>query len=155
MTAANKRSYTRRDSAGGGAGGKSTLLTGRRIGSLMAQSAGFYTTWLFIGSLGASDWLQLGLAAGLDWLLFLKKREVLSGDSPRDISGWLAIAADTVTNAGGLWVVVLALDKTASYKMLAQGLGLGESMRLLPALIIALLLGLWLAVEPYRMWRQG
>ena len=79
------------------------------------------------------------------------------------VAGVIAIAVDTVLNAGGMWSVVLNMDKTESYKMFAGGLGSspphppltempGADMQMLPALGIALALGLGLALIPHKLW---
>lgn len=128
-------------------------LTRRKLAAIAAQLASLYTTWLFITSLGGSDLLGIGLAILVEWLLFEGKRAVLGGERGAAM-GWLCIGVDALLNAGGLWKVVLQLDSTESYKMLAQSLGLGGEMRLLPALLIALGLGVWLSLAPHDLWRD-
>jgi hypothetical protein len=128
-------------------------LTRRKLAAIAAQLASLYTTWLLVVALGGGGLVGVGIAVLLEWLLFEGKRAVLGGE--RGVAmGWVCIGADGLINAGGLWSVVLKFDKTESYKMLAQSLQLGGEMRLIPALLIALALGVWLSLAPHDLWRE-
>lgn len=128
-------------------------LTRRKLAAIAAQLASLYTTWLLVASLGGDELVGVGIALLLEWLLFEGKRAVLGGERGAAM-GWVCIGVDGLINAGGLWNVVLKLDSTESYKMLAQALGLGGEMRLVPALLIALALGVWLSLAPHDLWRD-
>jgi hypothetical protein len=68
--------------------------------------------------------------------------------------GLFAFVADTALNAGGMWAAILQLDSTESYKMFATALQLGDDMRMLPALLLALALGAALAWAPQKLWQD-
>ena len=128
------------------------FLTRRRIAAIVAQLGGWYTTWLFVQALGGDNLVGFSISIGLEWLLFEFKKSALTGQ--RDLLGVAAIAADALLNAGGMWAAVLSIDSTESYKMLSEALALGDDMRKLPALIIALCLGVALAIAPHMLWRE-
>ena len=129
------------------------VLTRRRIAAVLAQLGGWYTTWRFINALGIGDLAGLGISVGVEWSLFEFKQVVLNGTEKGNIYGWVAIIIDMLLNAGGLWAIVLNLDNTDSYKMLVTTLQIGGSeMRLIPALVVALGLGLLLAIAPHQLW---
>jgi hypothetical protein len=78
------------------------------------------------------------------------------------VGGIVAIAADTILNAGGMWAVVLGLDRTDSYAMFALSFSGGAhkasaagDMRFLPALAIALGLGYLLCIAPHKLWKRS
>lgn len=134
-------------------GADGQVITRRRIAAGVAQVGGWYTTWRFIAAVGGGGIVGLGISIAAEWLLFEFKRTVLSGEDKGDIYGWVAILIDTILNAGGLWAVILNLDNTDSYAMLAKSLEVGSGeMRLLPALVIALGVGYLLAIAPHRLW---
>lgn len=130
------------------------LITRRRVAAIAAQLMGFGTTWAFIAGLGLADLVGFGVAVVVEWLLFEFKRTVLNGEGKDKALGVAAILVDSLLNAGGMWVWVLNIDGTEAYKMLAQALALGESMRLVPALLICLALGFALAVAPHQLWKE-
>lgn len=130
----------------------SRRLSRRRYAAIVAQFGGFLTTLAFIQSLGIEPVTGFVIALILEWLLFEFKRALLSGE--RDLLGVLALIADTVLNAGGIWGLVLQLDATESYKMFSQSLQTGEEMRFVPALVIALALGAALAIAPHKLWHM-
>lgn len=69
------------------------------------------------------------------------------------LAGIIAIGADTALNAGGMWAVVLNLNDTDTYQMFAKSFDFGStSMRMLPALLIALALGYVLCIAPHKLW---
>ena len=127
-------------------------LTRRKVAAIVAQLASCYTTWLAVESLGGAGLAGLTIALVIEWLLFEGKRSVLVGAG--GMVGLTCWAIDALLNAGGLWSIVLKLDNTESYKMLASALSLGEDMRLIPALLIALALGAWLSIAPHDLWRD-
>lgn len=130
------------------------FLTRRRVAAIVAQLIGFGTTWAFFAALGVAGLWGFGVAVVIEWLLFEFKRAVLAGQSKDKALGVAAIVADTLLNAGGMWLWVLNIDSTEPYKMLARSLSLGETMRLIPALVLALALGLALCVAPHYLWKD-
>jgi hypothetical protein len=131
------------------------FLTRRRAAAIAAQVLGFGTTWAFFAALGIGGLWGFGIALVAEWLLFEFKRGLLDGAEKDKSLGVLGLVADTVLNAGGIWPWVLNVDGTEPYKMLAQSLTLGETMRLIPALVLALVLGLVLAIAPQRLWKES
>ena len=130
-------------------------LSRRRIAAILAQLGSWWTTWLFCTALGgetANGFVVFGISVALEWVLFEGKRAMLEGK--KDALGWVSFVSDALLNAGGLWAFVLALDATETYQMLAAGLNLGDEMRLLPALAIALALGAWLSLAPHQLWKE-
>jgi hypothetical protein len=154
---APRKTYAARTDDPAGDGGSSPQQTRRRVAAVVAALGGWFTTWLCVQALGGSGILGLAISVGIEWALFEFKRDVLSGDNPGSIGGIVAIGVDTILNAGGMWSVVLNLDNTDSYEMFAKSLQLGEKMNMIPALVIALVLGFFLAIGPHLLWhgRRG
>lgn len=135
--------------------GDEPRVTRRRVAAAAAQLGGWVTTWLFVRAIGLDGLVGLGVSLVLEWVLFEFKSAVLTGEGRADIYGWAAIVVDTLLNAGGIWGLVLGLDNTETYAMVSKSLDLGQKMNMLPAMIIALVLGFVLAVAPHRLWHGG
>jgi hypothetical protein len=80
----------------------------------------------------------------------------VAGDARRvTMGGIIAIGVDTVLNAGGMWTYVMGLNNTDSYEMFVKSLGASGDMRGIPALLIALALGLVLSIAPHKLWHRS
>lgn len=126
----------------------------RRMVAIAAQAASWWTTYLLIVQLGGSGLGGFALSLVLEWALVECKRRVFAGERAADTLGWAAILADTLINAGGLWVYVQRLDGTEAWKMLVQALQLGQELQQVPALVIALAIGFLLSYAPHRLWKE-
>lgn len=127
----------------------------RRIAAAMAQLGSFATTYGCIMALGGKGYTGFFLAVAIEFFLMMGKSLVFdSKKSGADAFGWMAIAADTFLNAGGIWPSIQLLDKAPSWIMLKEGMGLAGDIGSLPALVVALVLGYLLAVAPHRLWRE-
>lgn len=130
-------------------------LNPRKIAAAMAQLGSFATTYGCIIALGGKGYTGFFLAVAVEFFLMMGKSLVFDGrKTGADAFGWMAVAADTFLNAGGIWPAVQTLDKAPSWIMLKQGMGLAGDIGSLPALIVALVLGYLLAVAPHRLWRE-
>jgi hypothetical protein len=126
----------------------------RKIAAGLAQAGSFATTYGCIIALGGTGYKGFFLAVAIEFFLMMGKSMAFDRKSGNDAFGWLAVAADTFLNAGGIWPMVQTLDKAPSWIMLKEGMGLVGDIGKLPALIIALALGYLLAVAPHRLWRE-
>jgi hypothetical protein len=149
---AARKGYAARAVAGDESGDESPQSPRRRIAALVAAGGGWFTTWLCVQALGLGGWPGVVVSLVIEWLLFEFKRDVLSGKDPSSPGGIVAIIVDTILNGGGMWSVVLHLDKTESYEMFAKSFELDGKMSMLPALAISLALGYVLAIAPHQLW---
>jgi hypothetical protein len=131
---------------------KMMRLDGRKVAAAIAQIGSFTTTWLFIGAIGMDGWKCFGISLAVEVILTIAKGSILSGKS--DILGGAAILIDTLLNAGGLWPYVQRIDHTPTWKMFTESVGLDGTLRQLPALGFALVIGLLLSASPHLLWRH-
>ena len=133
------------------------VLNPYKIGAILAQAGSFLTTFAFFNAvlIGADALLIFGIAAGVEFLLTLGKGLLFNTTRHDDAVGWSAILFDTLLNAGGLWPYTARLTATPTAVMLTEALHLQGQMGSIPALILALVFGFWLAVSPHRLWRAG
>lgn len=128
-------------------------INGHKIAAVIAQVGSFATTYLFIRALGLNGIPGFFIAVAAEFLLLAMKTLVFSSKHSADALGWAAVIFDTLLNAGGLWPYVQHLDKTPSWGMLVEGLGMAGELRKIPALVIALGIGYILSIAPHRLWR--
>ncbi len=127
-----------------------------KIAAVLAQIGSFATTYGCLLALGMHGMAGFLLAIGVEFFLAAGKSLVFDHRrSGADAFGWIAIIADTLLNAGGIWPGVQTLDKAPTWIMLKEGIGLDGDLSRLPALIVALVLGYLLSVAPHRFWRGG
>jgi len=127
-------------------------MDGRRIAGLIAQAGSFATTWAFIAALDMPPLIGFGVALGIEIVLYYGKK--LAFEQGADSIGWVAVALDTLLNAGGLWPITKRFSATPTWIMLAEALGLQAQMSSVAALIIALVLGFILSALPHRLLRK-
>lgn len=120
--------------------------TGQRAAAVIAGAGSFATTLLFVWAIGVDFWWGIGVAVLIEFVLMQLKR--VGGPA-----AWTAHGIDTLLNGGGLFPYVLQLDKTPTWAMLVTGLGLEGGLRNLPALVLALAVGLGLSIAPLALWR--
>lgn len=136
--------------------GENLTINGHKVAAVLAQAGSFATTYACVIALGLTGYTGFFVAVGVEFLLAAGKALVFNSRKHRaDALGWIAIWIDTGLNAGGIWPFVQNLDKTPSWVMLVQAMGLDGELRKLPALIVALALGYLLSVAPHRFWREG
>ncbi len=126
---------------------------GRRLAAGAAQLASYLTTLSFVWALGIEAWAGAGVALLAEFVLFWLKTLVLEGKG-FDLLGGLAVAIDTLLNAGGIWLPILNLNDTPTWKMLADGLSLESDVSKAAGLVIALFIGFVLSIAPHRLWNK-
>lgn len=127
-----------------------------KIAAIIAQLGSFATTYGCILALGGQGYTAFWIAVVVEFLLASAKSLVFSSrKAGADALGWIAIAADTLLNAGGIWPMVKVLDNAPTWIMLKESMQLQGEIGRLPALIVALVLGYLLSVAPHRLWKGG
>lgn len=124
-------------------------LTGRKVASLLAHAASWYTTYLFIYAM-AGEGNQQGavfISIGLEIFLYICKKHLITKNH-RDPVGLASAFFDTLLNAGGLWPSVMSLNKSTSWQMLASSFQVGTTVSPLSGAIIALAVGGILSAAP-------
>lgn len=129
-----------------------TRMDGRQIAGLIALAGSFATTWAFIAALDMPPLIGFGVALAVEVVLYYGKK--LAFERGADSIGWVAVALDTLLNAGGLWPITKRFSATPTWIMLAESLGLEPQMSMLAALIIALVLGFILSALPHRLLKR-
>lgn len=127
-------------------------MDGRRVAGMIAQAGSFATTWAFIAALAMPPLIGFGIALGIEIVLYYGKK--LAFEQGADSIGWVAVALDTLLNAGGLWPITKRFSATPTWIMLAEALGLEQQMSSIAALIIALVLGFILSALPHRLLKK-
>jgi hypothetical protein len=123
-------------------------VSGYGLARYLALGASWYTTYLLVIIFGA-DWFPAVLISiGLE-IVFYRIKELVFIRSKGNLFGWTGIGLDTLTNAGGIWPLVLKLDNSDTWKMWAKAFGLGTEVHDLPALLIALAVGFILSIAPF------
>jgi hypothetical protein len=137
--------------------GGGPTLNPYKIGAVLAQLGSFLTTYAFFAAvlIGAPPLLTFGIAVGVEFLLTLGKGLLFNTARHDDAVGWAAILFDTLLNGGGLWPYAARLAATPTAIMFTEALHLDGQMGSVPALVLALVFGFWLAVSPHRLWRAG
>jgi hypothetical protein len=140
--------------------GQIVTINGWKAAAVITQVFSYLATYGFIVALGGNrtDWLSnVGLAAVLEFLLMAGKALIflVVGKQRSDALGWISVIFDTFLNAGGVWPYVQNGDDTPTWVMLAQSLNMEQTMALIPALIISLVIGFFLSVAPFVFWRRG
>lgn len=114
---------------------------------------GCYTTWLFVAVVAVAPILVTVFAAlVLQTVLSIVEWPFWSRRHRNAVSG-LAVVVDSAINAGGIWPLVLRFEDTPTWRMFATALELDPRFALVPALVVSLALGFWLAAAPERIWR--
>lgn len=126
-----------------------------KIAAVVAQIGSFATTYGCVLALGGKGYTGFWIAVVVEFLLAVSKSLVYGSRKGADALGWIAIVADTLLNAGGIWPMVKVLDNAPTWIMLKESMGLEGKIGSLPALIVALILGYLLSVAPHRLWRGG
>lgn len=111
------------------------------------------TTWQFVASLGVRDLLIAVPLAILGQALLTVVEHPFWGRR-RDAVAGVAVIADTMINAGGVWPWMSRLDQTPPWRMLAEGLQLAPGLAIVPALVLSLVFGYVLAAAPERVWKR-
>lgn len=120
--------------------------SGQKVAAVLTGVGSYVTTLLFVWAVGVPGWSGVIVAAVAEFVLIMCK----------DLSGpvaWGAHGLDTFLNGGGIFPYVLQLDKTPTWQMLVTGLGLEGELRSLPALILALGIGLVISLAPGALWK--
>lgn len=130
-------------------------MTGRKMAGYIAAGFSFVATLWFCQALSGGDGFGTWLfAAGLEFILFKAKGLIFNESRSDDGFGWVAVAIDTVLNAGGMWAYVLKIDDTPSYKMIAVTFDMQPQMAAVWALVLAVVLGFLLSWGPHRLLRD-
>lgn len=133
---------------------QSTLqINGRKVAALLAHSASYYTTYVFIVSLAGPGLSAVAIALALEVFLHIGK-SILIKQSHRDIVGIGCFVIDTFFNAGGLYPAVMTINKTGSWQMAAAATSTAPVIQPTTAAIIALALGALLSVAPVLLWKD-
>lgn len=118
----------------------------RAIASALSLVGSFVTSWLFFNAIGVTGWPGFLLAAVVEFILQVCKAE-------GGALGWGAHGIDTFINGGGIFSFVLEIDNTPTWTMLTTALKLDGQLQELPALVLALGVGLILSIAPIKLWR--
>jgi len=127
-------------------------VSGRKIAAALTQVGSFITTWLFVQALGTTGVTGFVVALIAEFVLMAAKHNTLYGRG--DGIGLIAVAIDTLLNAGGLYPYMSRLDKTPTWTMLVTSFQLDGELRAVPALVLALLIGFLLSAAPTWLWRH-
>lgn len=127
-------------------------ITPGHVAAAVAQAGSYATTYAFFSAIGLEGLNCVLISLIAEALLTKAKTFVIGKKAKGDAFGWIALGLDTIFNAGGLWTFILNLDKTPSWRMLVESLGMAPDMQRLPALVIALAAGFFLAIAPHKFW---
>ena len=129
------------------------ILTGptaRQIARWGAHISSAYATCLLV-QVFVGEGLNTLLIGILVELILYKGKALLWEGRRQDAWGLACLVLDTITNAGGLYPSMMRLNDAQVWKMFAEAFTLGDDMRSLPALILALVAGFLLAVAPFAL----
>lgn len=129
-------------------------MNGRKVAGWIAAGFSFLTTLWCVQALGGTNWQAWAIALALELFLFMAKGLVFNERRGDDALGWIAVAIDTLLNAGGLWGYVLKIDQTPAYKMLAVAFDMEPEIAKVWALVLSLALGYLLSYGPHRLLRD-
>jgi hypothetical protein len=118
----------------------------RAVASAFSLLGSYVTSLLFFWAVGVPGWYGVALAAVVEFILQVCKAE-------GGALGWGAHGIDTFINGGGIFAYVSNFDNTPTWAMLTTALGLDGELRALPALVLALGVGLILSIAPIKLWR--
>lgn len=114
---------------------------------------GTSTTWIFLQSVNPG-W-------GWNWLAALVAQLVLTAMQSTvwrgqfDVLGVTALVADSLLNAGGVFVFVQRFDETAAWYALSTGFSLNGELSNLASVILSIAIGIGLAGAPEYLWKRG
>jgi hypothetical protein len=130
-------------------------MNGRKVAGYIAAGFSYIATLWFVQALaGHAGWQTWLIAFGVELFLFKAKGLVFNDRKSDDAFGWIAVAIDTLLNAGGMWAYVLKIDETPAYKMLAVTFNMQPQIAMIWALVLSLVLGYLLSYGPHRLLRD-
>lgn len=129
-------------------------MNGRKVAGWIAAVFSYITTLWCVQALGGEGFMAYGIAFGLELFLFMAKGLVFNSRRQDDALGWIAIAVDTLLNAGGMWNYILRVDETPAYKMIAVAFDMQPQIAKVWALVLSLVLGYLLSYGPHRLLRD-
>src|SRR6476660_7195595 len=132
--------------------GKTITINGRKVAAGLTQAGSFITTYLFVLALGIDGVPGFLVALATEFVLMAAKHNTLLARA--DGIGVVAVVLDTFLNAGGLYPYMQKLDKTPPWSMMVTSLQLHGEVRVVPAMIFAVLLGFLLSAAPTWLWRN-
>lgn len=115
---------------------------------------GPWATYQFISVLSNEEAVWILIAAIFMQALFTATESALWNGN----GSWFSISIlliDALTNIGGLYAYIRHLDRTKTWAAFAEALGLSGGMSPLSTLILAGVVGIFLAAAPEMVWRQG
>jgi hypothetical protein len=127
---------------------------GQRIVSIAAWAVAVWTTESFFRVLAGG-----GAFRGETFLAAILGQAIFTwAESPvwRGRGKWWGftmLGIDSITNVGGLFVYILRLDQTDSWRAFNTGLGLTGGINPLAALIVSVVIGILLAAAPEYLWK--
>jgi hypothetical protein len=128
-------------------------LSPNRIAAVVVWCGGCAATYGFIsGAIAAPWWLAIIVAVCAQGVLTLAERPTLHGKV--SLLGAAALTLDTALNAGGLYVPMTRLGATPTGQMFADVFGTDAALSKTAALVVAWVLGLFIAGLPEQLWRQ-
>lgn len=137
--------------------GRAALASGVNNARIVAGAfwlVGVATTYVFISNLAPGWGWAWAAALIVQWFLTALEGPVWARQP--DALSVTALGMDVAINAGGLYVVMLNLDQTPTWRAFAGGLGLsGGDMSNWAALAASCIVGLVLAAAPEALWRRG
>jgi hypothetical protein len=126
------------------------------VGAAIAQLGSLLTTYAFLAAVmhGAALYLVVAVSLVIEFLLTLGK-SLLFGKRHDGVIGGVAVAFDTLLNAGGIWPYTRAIAFSPPAVMLTEAFALHDTMGSIPALVIAVVAGYLLAIAPHRLWKAA
>jgi hypothetical protein len=133
-----------------------------RIASAVAWIGGVFTTYLFVATAAASiPWyISLIAACVIQWVLTIAEKPLWRVMLRRKggkfvILGVLMTCVDGVFNAAGIYPYVGRLAQTNVGTMLAEVLGVSQTMGTRASFLLAFVIGLVIAGLPEYLWEAG
>lgn len=123
-----------------------------RIAAVVIWCLACMTTWQFLVALGLDRWAAIPSAILAQALFTILERPWWGRG--RDTVAGMAVLADTLINAGGVWPWMSRLDQTPPWQMLADALQLAPGLAIVPALVLCLTFGYVLAAAPERLFKR-
>ncbi len=112
---------------------------------------GCATTWIMLRALGMPEWYALAVALPFQWIC--TKLESPIWKRKINVVSVLFLTFDTLVKAGGVFTIVQRVDRVPFWAMLQTAGIVGPAINPIPAMVIALLIGLALAAAPETVWR--
>jgi len=124
-----------------------------QIASIIAWFGAAYTTYLCVLALEPkTEWLTaLGIGMVFQFVFTVAERPFLQRKA--SIFTYLVLAVDAIINAGGIYPALANLSDTPPVEMIAS-VGIDSTVSSAARLLIALVLGVIIALAPEALWRM-